>query len=509
MIASWRGASLSRLREALRSGFTADQVAETLGLAGEALLSRGDLVGVRRLLTATTGTTTGTWLRLFVLGEPVSTAAAVAALSPFTLAEALTPGPSLPALLRRCGTDGVRAGLDLRPYREAAGPDWWILSDLGSDVSGQPVDADHVLGVGQAATTLAQATVRAPVRRALDVGTGCGVQALHLGRHAESVVATDLSERALAMAATTAALNGLDWDLRQGSLLDPVAGEEFDLIVCNPPFIVGPGFTPSTGGYTYRDGGLSGDELCRRLVGDLPARLAPGGTAQLLANWCITAEGSWPERIGGWLGGSGCDAWVWQREVADPAEYVTMWLRDSGRAPADPDWPERYDDWLGWFERAGVLGVGMGMLNLRRTDSATPVVLCEDVPQAMEQPVGGDVNGWFERQRWLRSHGEDALRSSRLVVAADLVSEVRSLAGPDGWVAARSVLRQSHGLRWEIETDAAVSGLVGACDGHRPLGLLVDVLAGARGLDPTELWRDLRPVVLDLLSRGVLLPPGE
>jgi hypothetical protein len=197
---------------------------------------------------------------------------------------------------------------------------------------------------------------------------------------------------------------------------------------------------------------------------------------------------------------------VWQREVADPSEYVAMWLRDAGGSPTDPAWSQRYDHWLGWFEQAGVLGVGMGMLSLRRTDSSAPIIECEDVPQPMEQPIGAEVDNWFTRQAWLRSQDEGNLLSSRLVVAADLVSEVRSLAGADGWAPARSVLRQSHGLRWEIETDEAVAGLVGACDGQRPLGLLVDVLAGAYGLDPVDLWRDLRPVILELVGRGLLLP---
>ena len=46
---------------------------------------------------------------------------------------------------------------------------------------------------------------------------------------------------ALALAAATARLNGMSWDLRPGSLFEPVAGERFDLIVSNPPFVVGSG----------------------------------------------------------------------------------------------------------------------------------------------------------------------------------------------------------------------------------------------------------------------------
>ena len=78
--------------------------------------------------------------------------------------------------------------------------------------------------MGPAATTVAQWTPRHPVRRALDLGTGCGVQALHLRTHTDQVVATDLSERALSFARVTTTLNGVAVDLRPGSLFDPVAG---------------------------------------------------------------------------------------------------------------------------------------------------------------------------------------------------------------------------------------------------------------------------------------------
>ena len=52
-----------------------------------------------------------------------------------------------------------------------------------------------------AVVTLADLTIRRPVGTALDVGTGCGIQALLAARHAERVVATDINERALVFAA--------------------------------------------------------------------------------------------------------------------------------------------------------------------------------------------------------------------------------------------------------------------------------------------------------------------
>ena len=120
----------------------------------------------------------------------------------------------------------VRAALDCRPYADDD-HDWWVVSDLTPGLDGQPirVDADHVLGVSPASTSLAQLTVREPVARALDLGTGCGVQALHLSGHADDVVATDVNPRALGVTAFNAALNEIRVDVRDGSLWEPVADE--------------------------------------------------------------------------------------------------------------------------------------------------------------------------------------------------------------------------------------------------------------------------------------------
>ena len=170
---------------------------------------------------------------MFICDQTEPEPAVAAALAP------LRPGRGArrPGWSSRHG-DGLRAGVDLEPY----GDDWWVLADVPASARpGRPLHAEHVLGIGGATQTLIGATVRRPVGTALDLGTGSGVQALHLATHAGAVTATDLSERALRFAATTAALNGQDWELLRGDLVAPVAGRRFDLVVSNPPFVVGPG----------------------------------------------------------------------------------------------------------------------------------------------------------------------------------------------------------------------------------------------------------------------------
>jgi methylase of polypeptide subunit release factors len=403
----------------------------------------------------------------------------------------------------------IRAGLDLRPYAESGGRDWWVVSDLAADVRPGVLDAEHVLGIGAASTTLAQSTMRQPVRTALDVGTGCGIQALHLSRHSEHVTATDLSPRALNLAATTAALNELSWDLRQGSLLDPVIGEEYELIVSNPPFIVGPGFAPGAGGFRYRDSGMAGDAVCAELIRGIPRHLAPGGSAQLLANWQIGLDEAWTDRLQRWLDGSGCDAWIWQRQVADPGEYVTLWLRDAGEVPATASWTRRYDSWLNWFSDCGVAAVGMGLVNIRRTGSSRPTIVCEDVVQAVEQPIGSEIASWFDRTAWLNARTDDALRASTVTAQPDLVQAQQSVLSADGWQPALTQLRQSRGMRWEIEIDQAVAALVAASQAALPLTVVLSLIAASLGESEPAVSDALLPVVRDLVQRGVLLPAGD
>src|SRR5437868_3782442 len=155
-------------------------------------------------------------VELFVLGEPVA-----AGKLPVPAEELEAAG-----LVVRDG-ELVRAPLRLTPHEGL------LLAHDGEELVRR---TDYVTGVNNATRTLATLTIREPVERALDLGTGCGVLALLATGHAESSVATDVNERALDFARLNSSLNDREVDLRMGSWFEPVAGESFDLIVANPPF---------------------------------------------------------------------------------------------------------------------------------------------------------------------------------------------------------------------------------------------------------------------------------
>lgn len=495
---------MRRLRAALeRAGYTYDGVAGLLGPTAHAALSRNETTpGLRRTADASP---LATLVRLWLLQAPVDLPAADRALPGL-----LDPLLDLGVLRRSRGT--VTALVDVRPYADED-HDWWVLSDLtpGLDGRNQRVGADHVLGIGSASTSLAQLTSREPVGRALDLGTGCGVQALHLAAHAREVVATDVNERALWITRLNAALNdafpggdrGAVLDVRAGSLYEPVAGEQFDLVVTNPPFVI----SPATGErLVYRDSGLPGDEVVRRVVTEAPRHLRPGGTAQVLANWVVEKGRPWDDRLAEWFTGSRCDVWVVQREVADPAQYVELWLKDAGLHGTE-EYPDRYDAWLAWFEEQGVEGVGFGWLNLRRTDRAQPVVHLEEWPYDVEMPLGGEVADRFRRVELELSLDAEALLGSRLAARVDVRQETFGEPGAED--PEQIVLRQQRGLRRARQVDTVEAGLVGACDGELTVGQILEALATLLEREPTGLRDDYLPVVRELLVQGFLTGAGR
>ena len=483
---------IPRLREALLAAdYTYEGVSEVLGATAHAALGRNETTpGLRR---TTGGSAVETLTRLWLLQTTVPVDAAERAL-PGLLDDLCTAG----VLERSVGE--VAARVDLRPYGTDEG-NLWVIGDLTPGLDGGPnrVGPDHVLGISPAATSLAELTVREPFASALDLGTGCGVQSLHLARHVRHVVATDVNRRALWIAGLNAELNDplfehCDLDLREGSFFEPVAGERFDLVVTNPPFVI----SPATGErLVYRDSGLPGDRAVEDIVRTIPRHLTPGGYGQVLANWAVVRDRPWDERLGGWFDGSGCDAWVVQREVLDPAQYVELWLKDAGLHGAQ-DYLRRYDTWLSWFEDQGVEGVGFGWINLRANGGDDHRL--EEWRWEVEQPLGDEVAAHFGRTETLRALTDDALLATRPRLRADVVQETHGAAGAED--PGRIVLRQQRGLRRARQVDTVEAALAGASDGDLTVGQLLAALEQILG--PDAATNDRLRGVRELVAEGFL-----
>lgn len=457
------------------AGYTVDGVAERLGDQANAALARNETApAVRR---TSSGDPLDTMIRLFLLQRAV----------PESLTNKAFQGVDLVALgiVRRSGGE-VEALLDVRPF----GDEWWVVADLtpGLDGRREVMRSDYVLGIAPASLSLMQLTVPVKVERALDIGTGCGVQSLQLAGRAGQLTATDVNPRALQLARATAALNHVDLDLRDGSLYEPVRGERFDLIVSNPPYVI----SPPGGDLTYRETGFTGDAVVEQLTRQAPDHLTEGGWCQLLANWtCVRGE-DWQDRLAGWT--TDREAWAVQREQLDPSEYVELWLRDAG-LHGTPQYTGRYDDWMHYLDQYDVEAIGMGWITLHNVKGELDA---ESWPYEIERPIGPYVLHRFERKEGLPQD----LTGLHLRVADDVIQETTGQPGAED--PATIVLRRQRGMRRAEQVDTVMAGFVGACDGDLSTGQILAALADLMDLPVVEVLSDCLPQIRNLVVEGFL-----
>lgn len=520
----------ARLADGFRQlGYSVDEVLDRLGAPGQDGLLRNSTMPARNEL-ADAVDAQADLIRLFVLQQSVPAERLAASLrtAKLNFDELVAAG-----LLAPASDTQVQAVVDVRPYgfevtsgaqhsADQANPnelstnhphpnelntnqfstsfEGWIVSDHQPDLDfrPRPTRPDYVLGVNPASTTLAQLSPSAPVSRALDLGTGCGVQSLHLSTHAEQIVATDLNPRALALAELTMQLNGVEVDLRLGDLYQPVQDEKFDLIVTNPPFVIAP---PSAQAerLLYREGSLPGDQLVERVVRDGARRLRPGGVLQVLANWANDAI-AWQERLADWALRDGFNLWAIERERLDPYAYIEMWLADAGLAGTD-QWEPKYRQWLAYFDQLGIEGVSMGWLTISPILDGEPDIELESWPHQVAQPVG-DLLASRQQRVQLAGATPDAKLAARWRLADDVVQE--TMGQPGAADPEYVVLRQSAALKRAMQVDTAFGAILGACDGELPLGVIIEAVAQLvdEELDRAEMMRRVDQAILD----GYLLP---
>ena len=500
---------MGRLRDDLTTArFTVARLDELLGEEAAAALTRGHRVPARRALDLIVEfDPVAVLARLFVLGLQVDITDAALALPTLELEGAVALS------LVRLGDTDCEPLVDLRPYsftdsRGAA--EWWIASDLGELALGAALPEDHVLGVGGASLTLAGLQLERPSDLTLDLGTGCGIQALHASRYSGRVIATDVSQRALDYASFNAALNHIRIiEFRLGSMFEPVDGEQFDFIVTNPPFVI----TPRAEGvpsYQYRDGGRVGDSIVAEVIDGAATHLRPGGIAQLLGNWEYRASEDGLDRIGGWIDAAGLAGWVIEREVQDAALYAQTWIRDGGtRAGEESDRLE--GAWLDDFEQRGVTAVGFGYVLVRR--SGRTVTGAEPRPdtrlrrlERLDDPVGAGLGAHLASALvafdWQASLDDAGLARMMLVVAPDVTEERHYWPGDEH--PAVMNLRQGSGFGRTYPLGTALAAVVGACDGELSVGAICAAVSELLDVDERELLAEMLPNIREFVTVGVL-----
>jgi SAM-dependent methyltransferase len=344
-------------------------------------------------------------------------------------------------------------------------------------------------------------TPRPRVERALDVGTGSGVHALLAASHARHVIATDVNERALVFTELNAALNGLtNVECRRGSLFEPVAGETFDLITCNAPYVVSPERR-----WAYRDSGFQADEVSERAVRDAATQLADGGFATLLVSWLAQDEEEPDERALAWVEETGCDSWILSAWDSDPLGHASEW---NSHLENDPDaFARALDEWTAYFEGLGVRWVSEGAILLHKRpgggEARVDPIDEDDVEDADEQIQ----RAFAARARLAELDGQDDLLAQHLSLemAFWMEQELEPLNGRASIVESRVQL--SEGTNSALDVEPGVLDVVASLDGRTSLTTVIDRVADRLGLSKGErsrLERDATETTRELLELGVL-----
>lgn len=454
------------------AGYSEQALRDTLALEGPLLVRRDDVtVHLRRLPAGRSSTL----VKLFLLGVPVETKEAAQALKPLRLERLRSSGILAPR------APGLGARLRLVPYRGLL---------LACDPLHRRGAADWVDGVTSPADLLALLTVRRPVEAALDVGTGSGVQALLAARHARRIVATDINPRALAFTTLNARINGLRHVQRRlGSRFAPVAGEQFDLIVSNPPYVISPEST-----FLYRDSGVGADGFCRDLVRQAPRFLREGGFAHILCNWVHEPREDWWAPVRHWVDMPGVDAWILRHHSRDPLSYAAAWNM-SLAATRPGEYAKTVERWLAYYRRRRISAIASGVIILRRRSAERNWIRADDFPGDVVAPAGEQIRRTFSVQDRRRTLDDDPTLLAERFRLAD-----SQRVGQE--------LRLDDALAFETEVDATTSLLLERCDGARRLGALLGEVAAVTRRPEQTLRATVLPTVRRLVRLGFLVATG-
>jgi SAM-dependent methyltransferase len=361
--------------------------------------------------------------------------------------------------------------------------------------------ADFVLGPGPSARLLADLTIRRPVPSILDLCCGSGVLGLLATAHSDRVVAADLSPRCVSFTRFNAGLNGLDTvETAEGDLFGPVRDRRFDLILCNPPFVISP-----TSTFLYRDGG---SQICERIVREAPDHLTETGCLEMLCNWPEEAGSDWRASVGRWFDRSDCDVWVLRHGSLAAPDYAAVWLSQE---PGDGQIAAgRFAEWMTHLDSLGIESVGTGLVVMRPARGHRPWREIRDAPPIAAGAAGNSIARTLAARdlaAGLRSQEE--MLDVRLCPSPDIEQLARENPTGEGWDRVGLELRLTRGLRFSARVDPVAAALIGLLDGRRTVREAVSVFAERHRLPEEAFLEDLPRALGHLLHLGLLLPADE
>jgi methylase of polypeptide subunit release factors len=420
--------------------------------------------------------------RMFAMADPVTVDEARAALGDASSLERLLEA----GLLVRSGAGVVS------PYILHVCEDTLIFCD---DLTAGGSDA--VMGCAQSTFDLIRAArPAAPVGRMLDLGCGAGSLALVFASRCERVVATDINPRAIELARVNAWANGIEnVEFRTGDLFEPVAGEVFDLVVSQPPFIAQYEDTPAT----WMFGGPRGDEIPLRVLRGVRTHLSPGGVAVVLVDWPVMG-GDPPveERVREALGDApDTSVLVVQACVTNLDDHCLSYALFDGSALRE-DYERRAMLRRDHFERMKIRSLRIAYNVVRRAaDGAAGWTSTLSARESTTFDVHRDRIDAAIAARDLCSRGTRALLGARLRVMEGVAVEPDESGGGKATFPERALVPP-------LAMSAAVLAVVNRIHAANSVKAAIESLAAEKGAPPQAVAESILPGVQHALLYGLL-----
>jgi hypothetical protein len=449
-----------------RLGYSEDGVVRLLGEDAYAA-GREDVPVLDRMLPATP---LATVIRAFFLELPVPADAALEALGRAAVDALTTTG------LATVGEREIVPNARITPVGEL------VLASDGLSSNPEEDPEDYLSTYSPTSRLCDLLTPRPRFERALDVGTGNGVHALLAALHSRRVIATDVNARALAFTTLNAALNDIDnVECRAGSLFEPVAGETFDLITCNAPFVVSPERR-----WVYRDGTFEGDEVSAHVVSGAAEHLVEGGFATLLVSWVGTDEDEPDEHPLEWVDDLDADVWILGFNDSTPLDHAARWnahLTDDPKA-----FGAALDNWTVYFDKLGAVSISEGAILLHSRPGGDYTVRADSVDEDELEVADEQIRRAFDARARLEAVD---LLTARLIPTEEMVVEEEDVV-------------LEGGTQPIVEASSVVTDVIVELDGTTTLAELIPAVAEKRSVAAETLQREVLEVVRELLELGVL-----
>lgn len=377
-----------------------------------------------------------------------------------------------------------------------------------SVANGQYIFSDHlehgggaVMGPSENTALLCRAASAGKrLGRVLDLGCGAGTVALVLARHAEAVIATDINPRALQMARLNTAINGVaNVEFREGDAFAPVAGERFDLIACQPPFVPKP---PHAAPAAYLFGGTRGDETALRVVSGICEHLAPRGRAVIVAAWPHSDDCPVEARIAAVLP-AGCARVLHLRLPDMDTDYQAAMY--AAAEAQDDEFRAAVDRWRDHFEAQGIRSVQTVCTAIQRDARVPAWNAALDVPADCCEAITGAAIDRLIAARDLRARGRAALLAARLRIPRGAVC-VKEYPLDDG-AKPKYVLRlPDDALAPPVEIGEDTLLLMSLISRQQTVRAAIGRFAAARGMSFDTTLDQALPAIEGLLLAGAMAP---